>query len=203
MKKSSQAILSRRLGGFSLIELLTVLTIIAILAGLTIAAFSGVQRTALRNRARNEVQAIGSALESYKADNGSYPTPPAAIFTSTNVYTTASPNSPLPSGIYEGSSAFLYEALTGRTNYSDPPATAGTHVYYPFNPRQLGNNSAAAGEPIYIRDPFGNSYGYFNGYFGGATPALPYNGTNQYDLWSTAGDTGGTNMPGWVTDWGN
>ena len=99
MKKSSRTILSRRLGGFSLIELLTVLTIIAILAGLTIAAFSGVHRTALRNRARNEIQAIGSAMESYKADNGSYPTPPAAIFTSTNVYTTASPNSPLPSGI--------------------------------------------------------------------------------------------------------
>jgi prepilin-type N-terminal cleavage/methylation domain-containing protein len=199
--KSSRATLYGRPDGFSLIELLTVLVIIAILAGLTLAAFSGVQRSALRSRAKNEIAALGASLESYKADNGSYPTPPATTFTSTNVYLTAAPN--LAGGTYQMSSEYLYEALTGRTNYSDPPATAGTHIYYVFNARQLGNNSATAGGPIYIQDPFGNSYGYFNGYYGGATPQLPFNGTNQYDLWSTAGDTGGTNMPGWVTDWGN
>jgi prepilin-type N-terminal cleavage/methylation domain-containing protein len=195
--KSSRATLFGRADGFSLIELLTVLVIIAILAGLTLAAFSGVQRSALRKRAQTEIQGLGTALESYKADNGSYPIPPLTTFTSTNIYLTAAPN--LSAGIYQQSSQYLYEALTGRTNYVDPVATAGTHIYYAFNSRELGNNSAAAGAPIYVQDPFGNSYGYFNG--NGAS--VPFNGTNQYDLWSTAGDTGGTNFPGWINNWGN
>jgi len=197
--KRSRATLFGRPDGFTLVELLTVMAIIAILAGLTLAAFSGVQRSALRKRAITEIQGLGTALESYKADNGSYPIPPVTTFTSTNIYLTAAPNTPLPTGIYEASSAYLYEALTGRTNYSDPTATAGTHIYYAFNSRELGNNSSTAGQPIYIQDPFGNSYGYFNG--NGAS--VPFNGTNQYDLWSTAGDTGGTNFPGWVNNWGN
>jgi hypothetical protein len=143
---------------------------------------------------------MGSALESYKADNGGYPIPAVTTFSTTNVYVTAAPN--LLSGIYQQSSATLYEQLSGYTNvnytygtYPSPPS----HVYYAFNPRQLGNNSTAASAPVFIRDPFGNSYGYFNG--NGTN--MPFNGTNQYDLWSTAGDTGGTNMPGWVTDWAN
>jgi prepilin-type N-terminal cleavage/methylation domain-containing protein len=57
MKKSSRAMLSRWPKGFSLVELLVVITIIAILVGLTLAAFSGVQRSAYRNRARNEIGA--------------------------------------------------------------------------------------------------------------------------------------------------
>jgi type II secretory pathway pseudopilin PulG len=200
MKKMSRLNGSRRPNSFSLVELLTVIALIAILAGLTIAAFSGVQRTALRNRAQNEIKAMGSALESYKADNGGYPIPAAVTFTSTNVYTTAAPN--LLNGIYQQSSATLYEQLSGYTNvnytygtYTSPPG----HVYYAFNSRQLGNNNAASGAPVFIQDPFGNSYGYFNG--NGVN--VPFNGTNQYDLWSTAGDTAGTNMPGWTTDWGN
>jgi prepilin-type N-terminal cleavage/methylation domain-containing protein len=200
MKRSPGATWPRRPSSFSLIELLTVIAIIAILAGLTIAAFTGVERTALRNRARNEIQAMGSALESYKADNGGYPIPAVTTFSTTNVYVTAAPN--LLSGIYQQSSATLYEQLSGYTNvnyiygtYPTPPS----HVYYAFSPRQLGNNSTAATAPVFVQDPFGNSYGYFNG--NGTN--MPFNGTNQYDLWSTAGDTGGTNMPGWVTDWAN
>jgi prepilin-type N-terminal cleavage/methylation domain-containing protein len=200
MRKMSRAPGSRRPNSFSLVELLTVMAIIAILAGLTIAAFAGVERTSLRSRATNEIRAMGSALESYKADNGSYPNPVSVTFTSTNVYLTAAPN--LANGIYQQSSALLYEQLSGYTNanytygtYTAPPG----HIYYAFASRQLGNNKTAAGGPVFVQDPFGNSYGYFNG--NGTN--MPFNGTNQYDLWSTAGDTAGANMPGWITDWGN
>jgi prepilin-type N-terminal cleavage/methylation domain-containing protein len=199
MKKSSRTMLSRQPNGFSLVEILTVITIIAILAGLTLAAFSGVQRSAFRSRAKNEIGALAGALENYKADTGGYPNPTAVIFSSTSVYTTALPNQ--AAGLYQQSSQLLYQCLTGQTNYGDPPPKLGSGVrtYFAFKSSQLGNNSAAAGAPIYIKDPFGNSYGYFNG----NAANLPYNGTNQYDLWSTAGDTAGANVPGWVTDWGN
>jgi general secretion pathway protein G len=75
----------RSLSSFTLIELLVVMVIIAILAALTLAAYTGVFKTAARARARSEITAISAALESYKTDNGVYPTPSAAVgFTSTN-----------------------------------------------------------------------------------------------------------------------
>jgi prepilin-type N-terminal cleavage/methylation domain-containing protein len=191
---------SRSKSAFTLIELLTVMAIIAILLGLILAAMSGVLKTSGRARARSEVEALKSALESYKADNGTYPVPPdGSGFSSTNVYTSASPTQ--ANGLYQQSSAYLYQQLTGRTNYTDPVSTFGTHIYYPFRSAELGNDTPSATGQIYIKDPFGNSYGYF----AGDAASVPMSGTNQYDLWSTGGDTSSpaTNIPTWITDWNN
>lgn len=51
-----------------------VVTIIAILAGLTLAAMSGVNQRAARDRAKGEIAAIVNAIESYKMQMGIYPT---------------------------------------------------------------------------------------------------------------------------------
>src|SRR5947207_15332783 len=59
--------------GFTLIELLIVISIIIILAGLTIATMGYVQDKGKRSRAEAEIAAMSAALESYKADNGVYP----------------------------------------------------------------------------------------------------------------------------------
>src|SRR4051812_21100254 len=58
---------------FTILELLIVITIIIILAGLTIATMGYVQSKARRSRAEAEIAAISAALENYKADNGIYP----------------------------------------------------------------------------------------------------------------------------------
>jgi prepilin-type N-terminal cleavage/methylation domain-containing protein len=194
------ALRSRRFG-FTLIELLAVMLIIAILLGLVLAAISGVMRTAGRDRAKSEIKGMETALEGYKADNGGYPSPIAG-FTSTNDYVNSSPS--LAGGLYQGSSSYLFQQLTGgvRTNWNDPlPATGGARIYYSFKQAQLGNASSGATGPIYLKDPFGNSYGYFPG----SNANIPFNGTNQYDLWSTASDTSSppTNIPSWITDWNN
>lgn len=60
-------------GGFTIVELLIVIVIIAILAAITVVAYNGVQ-----NRARDSaIQESGSVLqrvmELYRADNGAYP----------------------------------------------------------------------------------------------------------------------------------
>ena len=60
--------------GFTLIELLIVFAIIAVLAGLVLSAAGSVQRKGARSRAESEMAAVSAALESYKADNGDYPT---------------------------------------------------------------------------------------------------------------------------------
>src|SRR6266480_776180 len=60
--------------GFTIIELLVVISIIIILAGLILSTVGYVQKKGARSRAEAEIAAISAALESYKADNGIYPT---------------------------------------------------------------------------------------------------------------------------------
>jgi general secretion pathway protein G len=62
-------------GAFTLIELLLVMAVIAVLAGLTIASLGGVNEKTARDLAKAEVAAIASALESYRTEQGSYPAP--------------------------------------------------------------------------------------------------------------------------------
>ena len=58
---------------FTLIELLVTITVIAILAGLTLAAVGGVNQKAYRDKAKAEIAAISNALEQYKSINDTYP----------------------------------------------------------------------------------------------------------------------------------
>ncbi len=59
--------------GFTILELLVVLTIIIVLAGLILATSGYVQDKGARSRTEVEIAAISAALENYKADNGMYP----------------------------------------------------------------------------------------------------------------------------------
>src|SRR5437016_3649423 len=60
-------------GAVTIIELLVVIIIIFILAGLVLSISSYVQNKGTRARAETEIAAMSAALESYKADNGIYP----------------------------------------------------------------------------------------------------------------------------------
>lgn len=59
--------------GFSLIELLVVISIISILAGFTLVVLSGISKTRARSTATAELSQIEGALEDYKAKYGVYP----------------------------------------------------------------------------------------------------------------------------------
>src|SRR5215467_14406055 len=63
----------RRYTAFSLIELIVVIAIIVIVAGLVLSTVGYVQRKAARSRAETEIASMSAALEGYKADNGIYP----------------------------------------------------------------------------------------------------------------------------------
>lgn len=72
--------------GFTIVELLIVIVVIAILAAITIVAYNGIQERSRMSRRASDVAAIRKALELYKADKGVYP-PTLADSTGANLPT--------------------------------------------------------------------------------------------------------------------
>ncbi len=60
--------------GFTILEILVVLAVLAILIGIAVPRIKGMQDQAGITRAKSELKAIQTAVESYKMNNGTYPT---------------------------------------------------------------------------------------------------------------------------------
>src|SRR5438045_5831728 len=167
---------------FTIIYVLVVIAIIIILAGLILSTVGYVQKKGARSRAEAEIAAMSAALESYKADNGIYP----SDTTLTDVDATASPT-PAAASLY------LYEQLSGDTDNDRIPQAKS---YFSFRPNQLGPIDQAQ-KIAFIRDPFGNAYGYSTAKAQGK--AYGYNPT--YDLWSVADANPVPNQIQWIKNW--
>jgi len=168
---------------FTILELLSVITIVAILAALILATAGYVQKKAACSRAESELAAISAALESYKADNGIYPTDPVA----TEQVDPAL--SPAPAA----ASHYLYERLSGDL---DDDRVAERQSYFVFKPNQL-NPTDQTQHVAFIRDPFGNTYGYSTMRAAGGPGG--YNPT--FDLWSTANANPVNDQSQWIKNW--
>lgn len=167
-----------------MVEILVVMAIILIVAGLILVTSSYVHNKAARSRAETEIAAMSAALENYKVDNGVYP-----VSSATNALDAQSSSDP---GGYQTSSTFLFQSLTGDSDLDGQPGPGV--VYLSFKPNQL----AGAGANTFTKDPFGNSYGYSTA--GQArTVGVGFNPT--FDLWSTAGSNADTGKPGWIKNW--
>ncbi len=196
---------SRASAAFTIIELLIVMAIIIVLAGLIIGTSGYVQKKGARSRAEAEIAALSAALESYKADNGIYPTSPATeSLDPTNT----------DSNAYKAASFFLYGELSGDRNgdgTADAPGSGGapSKSYMPFKPAMMNRNSMSAnagpGNPVHsIRDPFGHPYGYSTSKAANPASNVGYNPT--FDLWSTSGDKEMGEAPElyrqrWIKNW--
>jgi prepilin-type N-terminal cleavage/methylation domain-containing protein len=166
-------------GGFTLIEVLIVITIILVLAGLILATSSYVQTKGKRSRAEAEIAAISAALENYKADNGIYPRDATSDALDPRVH--LNPDPQVGDSEYRAASTFLFTQLSGLN--PDQTAIAGAKNYFTFKPQFLGGTTNGSGTVLYLKDPFGNSYGYSTIYQTNSTKG--YNPT--FDLWSTGG----------------
>lgn len=161
----------RALSAFTLIEMLTVMAIIAVIASLVVAVNGLVSQKAAKARAEGEIQAITAAAESYKADNGIYPThsdTSEAFEGQSAVTDNIDPRrdmNPLDRK-YQLSSLYLYSQLSGDLTGPRGPdgkPDADSKVYFPFKPEMLGtekNKSKEIEKVLYLQDPFGQSYGY-------------------------------------------
>jgi type II secretory pathway pseudopilin PulG len=171
---------------FTLLELLIVISIIIILAGLTIATIGYVQDKGRRSRAEAEIAAISAALENYKADNGAYPSN-----ADTDSLDSTTAVDPTATG-YSNASLYLYETLSGDANND---RVAEGNSYFPFKSNQLIPADQKKNVTA-IADPFRNSYGY------STKKAAGGNGYNPtFDLWSTAGGTKAADVSKWIKNW--
>ena len=73
MKKSIKKSF-RKTGGFSLIELLVVIIILGLLSALVAPKFFGKVDKAKIKTAKAQIELLGAALDSFRLDNGRYPT---------------------------------------------------------------------------------------------------------------------------------
>jgi type II secretory pathway pseudopilin PulG len=187
-------------GAFTLIELIVVTTVIIILTGLVLSTVGYVQKKGARARTETEIAAMSAACENYKADNGVYPTN-----SDTNALNAQTVGNPCG---YQAASLYLYEQLSGDTNANFQPTAKS---YFTFKPNMLGTSPTtttdACGNTLtpttvsYIRDPFGNIYGYstIDNPVANPSPTPGYNPT--FDLWSTNGLTSGTDSTQWIKNW--
>jgi len=156
---------------FTLVELLAVITIIGILAGLTLGAAGAVRRHGANSTAKAEVAALQAACDRYFADNNLYPSN-----TSVDPLTKTNPST------YTAAGQALFTNLVGSTNLSTAPTTKR---YFEPKPAMVYTNGSA----YYFIDPWGYAYGYNS------------DGTNPPLIWSTAGQTNSAGTNKWITSW--
>ena len=166
---------------FTLVELITVIAIIALLAGLVVAGTGFAKQRQASEKAKVQIALLSKAIEEFKADMGFYPG--------------ELDNTPVDGNV----SKELYQALFkdgyDYTNTSSPSSTwdKATRIYLPeLDPRnnKLGwvtrTTSDTPGDNLDILDPWGSGYRYRKG----SDAQNP-----DFDVWSMGkdGKTNATN----------
>lgn len=98
--------------GFTIVELLIVIVVIAILATIVIVAYNGITNRAYYNRSQSELASMSKAVQLFYASNSRYPNDvsrgiPAEITPYINGSSDNWPNAPWPNSVYD------YDYFTG------------------------------------------------------------------------------------------
>lgn len=113
---------TRKQTGFTIVELLIVIAVIAILAAITVVAYSGIQARARDSQRQADVRMITKALELYYIDNGRYPAGSGSTVINGSWSTTADASWP--------NLAMVLKPYLSQLS-ADPISTAGTNVQTP------------------------------------------------------------------------
>ena len=184
-------------GGFTLIELMAVITIIVILAGLVVGGMGFVSERQAKEKAKVQIALLSKALEEYKLDFGAYPPTPNKGGT-------------FPTSAGTGTSAILFDYLyfDSDRDGAAPPNDADQKIYIPeMDPAtsKQGWTTGNASKTTIVTDPWGNQYCYRTAVGPpGADGKVPTNAATMnpdFDLWSMGKD--GQSKPETVADKAN
>lgn len=179
-------------GGFTLVELLVVITIIVILTGLTLGAMGWVQKKAAVDKAKTQLALLENALEQYHADTGTYPGGNGRKGSGLAVYQALFGDGVGEDGVLDDSEI---GKVRGRPD-------AGAKVYLPdldpkTNPSQMVQTGSGS-RPTGLIDPFGGEWHYRSGALARGRANNP-----DFDLFSYGADgkTGGEFAADDIDNW--
>lgn len=167
---------------FTLIELMAVVTIIVILAGLVVGGLGFVTERQAKEKAKIQIALLSKAIEEYKLDMGTYPQMGNTV--NTAIAGTNQMNRLYQALFYEG---YEFSVNPNRTDSTTSPKA--TKIYLPdLDPRTskqgwvnttTGTTPPASLSTPFIQDPWGKEYRYRKG-----TRAQ----NPDFDLWSSGKD---------------
>jgi prepilin-type N-terminal cleavage/methylation domain-containing protein len=193
--------------GFTLVEMMVVIAIIAVLAAIAIPVFTRTRENARQTRCLANLHSIGIALKNYMVDWNGYPLPYDAITGTGGVtqlylegYITSTRVLRCPDDATNLTQYIAANAINTTINTPTYPGTqwAGAAGEELFADRYSSYNQLLLANVAY---PLYNYYGYrgYNG-FAGVTASVP--GGSTYPIAATAGGTSlsGTGPSGYILD---
>lgn len=189
-----------RRNAFTLIELLTVVTIIVILFALVVGGFSYAEKFSKRSKTEVTLKVVKSALENYKEAFGGYPTPQnqgATVTIGKESYTAGS-----AACLYQALSGDGFDQITGAKGQGTPESDGNLDDFEAKNvmlkdmPKELWAKSDGL---YYIIDGFGHPIQYIKALprtVAVGTPPDPITVNVDFDLWSYAEDEENLNATG-------
>lgn len=185
---------------FTLVEMLIVLSIIALLASLTLGGYTYAMRSSKRRVTTGTFEAVKSALEDYRTEFGEYPEPA----------TTGTMVEFMPNKSYDVSgAACLYQALTGdgfdqikgvtagdsQTSGASDGKTEGAEIKNMVMKEMPQTMWRRMGKAYVLVDGFSRPFQYIKaaatgagGGTGGGSSSQATTVNSTYDLWSYAED---------------
>lgn len=140
MKKEEKSKVLKKIyqAGFTLVELLVVISIIAVLLGLSLFSLQGAKESGRNARRKSDLEMIRSGIELYKSDCGTYPLSPlpdpllgddsSSSCLSSNIYISEIPDDPQPAerGYIYTSNGIIYELCAALEGVTGTETCGGT-----------------------------------------------------------------------------
>ena len=165
---------TKQSAGFTIVELLNVIVVIAILAAMTVVTYNGIQARATFSSYQTVMAQLNNAVKMYYVDNGRYPVPASATVDncSSNISTGIGNNLAMP-GI----------TPTYISKIPDSPSWNGGANFMAYCYRVDGS-----GYKLIRLVPSGQLLPSVESSFGGGAAADPYRPGRAWGYW-TAGET--------------
>jgi len=134
--------------GFTIVELLIVIVVIAILAAISVVAYNGVQQRGRDSQRSSDITALAKAIELYYIDNGQFPLSSGSTSMTANWSTTADPTS--WSNLTNQLTPYMNKVVTDPTNSQSVDIRYGGSSAYGYAYYSTGSNCGGGVRQTYI-----------------------------------------------------